>query len=327
MTYKPPYTITSKMLDDVSKIMKLIGQLSSSASLDYKPNLRKTNKINSIYSSLAIENNALSKEQVRDIIDGKLIIGPQKDITEVKNAIKVYDDILEINPLDMNDLLKCHRIMMLTLIDDAGKFRKGEEGVFDGDQVIFMAPPAKIVPELMNNLFDYINHDEENLLIKSCVFHYEFEFIHPFSDGNGRMGRLFQTCLLAKEDELFAYLPIESIIKEKQSEYYKVIALSHQEGQSNSFIEFMLKAILETIERTSKDANKQYLYLSAQVKKLIEFMIAGIPYSALELMDLVGIKSRASFKINYLDPCLDAGIIKMTISDKPNSRNQRYIKV
>lgn len=315
------------MLDDVSKIMKLIGQLSSSASLDYKPNLRKTNKINSIYSSLAIENNALSKEQVRDIIDGKLIIGPQKDITEVKNAIKVYDDILEINPLDMNDLLKCHRIMMLTLIDDAGKFRKGEEGVFDGDQVIFMAPPAKIVPELMNNLFDYINHDEENLLIKSCVFHYEFEFIHPFSDGNGRMGRLFQTCLLAKEDELFAYLPIESIIKEKQSEYYKVIALSHQEGQSNSFIEFMLKAILETIERTSKDANKQYLYLSAQVKKLIEFMIAGIPYSALELMDLVGIKSRASFKINYLDPCLDAGIIKMTISDKPNSRNQRYIKV
>ena len=327
MAYKPPYTITSKMLDDVSKIMKLIGQLSSSASLDYKPHLRKTNKINSIYSSLAIENNVLSKEQVRDIIDGKLIIGPQKDITEVKNAIKVYDDILEINPFDMHDLLKYHRIMMLTLIDDAGKFRKGEEGVFDGDQVIFMAPPAKIVPELMNNLFDYINHDEENLLIKSCVFHYEFEFIHPFSDGNGRMGRLFQTCLLAKEDELFAYLPIESIIKEKQSEYYKVIALSHQEGQSNSFIEFMLKAILETIERTSKDANKQYLYLSAQVKKLIELMIAGMPYSALELMDLVGIKSRASFKINYLDPCLDAGIIKMTISDKPNSRNQRYIKV
>jgi len=327
MTYKPPYTITSKMLDDVSKIMKLIGKLSSSASLDYKPHLRKTNKINSIYSSLAIENNALSKEQVRDIIDGKLIIGPQKDITEVKNAIKVYDDILEINPFDMNDLLKYHRIMMSTLIDDAGKFRKGEEGVFDGDQVIFMAPPAKMVPKLMMNLFDYINHDEENLLIKSCVFHYEFEFIHPFSDGNGRMGRLFQTCLLAKEEELFSYLPIESIIKEKQSEYYKVIALSQQEGQSNSFIEFMLKAILETIERTSKDANKQYLYLSAQVKKLIEFMIAGISYSALELMDLVGIKSRASFKINYLDPCLDAGIIKMTISDKPTSRNQRYIKI
>jgi len=327
MAYKPPYTITSIMVDDVSKIMKLIGQLSTSSTLDYKPFLRKTNKINSIYSSLAIENNALSKEQVRDIIDGKLVIGPQKDITEVKNAIKVYDDILEINPFDLNDLLKYHNIMMQSLIHDAGQFRKGEEGVYDGDHVIFMAPPAKMVPQLMHNLFEYINHDNENLLIKSCVFHYEFEFIHPFSDGNGRMGRLFQTCLLAQEDELFAFLPIESIIKEKQAEYYKVIGLSHQDGQSNTFIEFMLKAILETIERTSKDSNKQYLYLSSQVKKLIERMENGIPYSALDLMNLVGIKSRASFKINYLDPCLHSGIIKMTIPDKPNSRNQRYIKI
>ena len=326
MTYKPPYTINSKMINYVSSIMKLVGQLSGSNNLDNKPQLRRSNKINSIYSSLAIENNALSEKQVKDIINGKLVIGPKRDILEVQNAIKVYDAILDINSLDSNDLLKYHGIMMESLIDDAGSYRLRQEGVFDEDRVIFIAPPADRVQILINDLFDYINNYEENILIKSCVFHYEFEFIHPFSDGNGRMGRLFQTCLLATEEKIFAYLPIESIIKERQQEYYKAIATCNRSGNSDVFIEFMLDAILETVKRILKLSGKESSYMIIQAKKLYKIMEEDVPYTTLELMETLDMKSRASFKKNYLDPNLKAGLVEMTLPDTPNSRNQRYIK-
>ncbi|MEC9485641.1 MAG: Fic family protein [Candidatus Izemoplasma sp.] len=326
MAYKPPYEITSKMIDYISKIMKLIGQLTSSSGLDNKPRLRRTNRIHSVYSSLAIENNKLTKNQVRDVLNGKIVIGPKRDILEAKNAIRCYDDILTINPYESKDLLKYHGIMMESLIDDAGSYRLKQEGVFDGDKVIFIAPPHDRVPELISNLYDYLNNIKENILIKSSVFHYEFEFIHPFSDGNGRMGRLFQTCLLASEEEIFAYLPVESIIKERQQEYYDAIAICHKQGNSNVFIEFMLDAILETITRTINQSNLESIGYSIQVKKLLSVMDMEIPYTALELMELCGLKSRASFKNNYIDPALESGLIQMTIPDKPKSRNQRYIK-
>ena len=326
MTYKPPYTISSKMIDYVSSIMKLIGQLSSGSGLDNKPKLRRTNKINSIYSSLAIENNQLSKDQVKDIINGKLVIGPKRDILEVQNAIKCYDDILDINPYSTDDLLKYHGIMMESLADDSGNLRLRQEGVYDGDNVIFIAPSHDLVPELISNLFEYLNDYEENILIKSCVFHYEFEFIHPFSDGNGRMGRLFQTCLLSSKEEIFAYLPIESIIKERQQEYYDAIAKCNKVGNSNIFIEFMLDAILETITRTLNSSKEEMLGLSIQVKKLISIMKEGVPYTTKELIELLSLKSRASFKKNYLGPALELGLVSMTLPDTPNSRNQRYIK-
>ncbi len=326
MAYKPPYTITSNMLNYVSSIMKLIGQLTSNHGLDNKPQLRRTNKINSIYSSLAIENNILSEKQVRDIINGKLVIGPKRDILEVQNAIKVYDSILTINPFDSNELLKYHGVMMESLVDDYGKYRLGQEGVFDGDRVIFIAPPATRVPSLISDLYDYINNYDGNILIKSCVFHYEFEFIHPFSDGNGRMGRLFQTCLLASEEEVFAYLPIESIIKERQQEYYDAIATCNKEGNSNTFIEFMLDSILETVKRIIKTSKKESGLLSIQAKKLINIMEVGIPYSTKELLELLEMKSRASFKKNYLDPVIEFGLVEMTLPNTPNSRNQRYVK-
>lgn len=327
MEYKPPYNITSKMIDYVSTIMKLVGQLSSGSGLDNKPKLRRTNKINSIYSSLAIENNKLTKEQVKDIINGKLVIGAKRDIVEVKNAIKCYDDILKINPYKIDDLLKYHGIMMEGLIDDAGKLRISQEGVFDGDKVIFIAPAAVRVPELISHLFDYLNKDNENILVKSCVFHYEFEFIHPFSDGNGRMGRLFQTCLLASKEEIFAYLPIESIIKERQQEYYDVIASCNRVGNSNIFIEFMLDAILETINRTLSSSKEDATGLSIQMKRLLSIMEDDTPYTTRELMELLNIISRASFKKNYLDPVLELGLAVMTVPDTPKSRNQRYVKV
>lgn len=326
MTYKPPYEITTSILNKVAAIMKIIGKFSSMNNLNSQPSLRRKNQIKSIHSSLAIENNHLSESQVKDLINGKLVIGPQKDILEVQNAIKVYEHIQDIDPYAQKDLLKYHKILMNALVTDAGSYRKGQVGVFDDEKAIFMAPPADRVPSLMNELYSYVNDYEENILIKSCVFHYEFEFIHPFSDGNGRMGRLFQTCLLAKEEELFYYLPVESIIKKRQQDYYDAISKSNQEGSSTLFIEFMLDAIIETMHETLKQSNIETGSLSIQAKKLLNIIEEGIPYTTIELMDKVGIKSRASFKKNYLDPLLQTGMIKMTLPETPNSRNQRYVK-
>jgi Fic family protein len=326
MTYKPPYEINTSILNKVATIMKTIGKFSSVNNLSNQPLLRRINQIKSIHSSLAIENNQLSESQVKDLINGKLVIGPQKDILEVQNAIKVYEKIQDVNPYSQKDLCKYHKLLMTSLVFDAGSFRKGQIGVFDDEKTIFNAPPADKVPSLLNNLYDYLNNYDENIFIKSCVFHYEFEFIHPFSDGNGRMGRLFQTCLLAKEEEIFYYLPIESIIKKKQQAYYDAISRSNLEGASNVFIEFMLDAIIETMNETLKQSNIERGSLSIQGKKLLNVLEEGIPYTTIELMDKMGIKSRASFKKNYLDPLLESGLVEMTIPDKPMSRNQRYIK-
>lgn len=326
MTYKPPYEINSSMLNKVATIMKMTGMFSSMNNLSSQLLLRRKNQIKSIYSSLAIENNQLSESQVKDLINGKLVIGPQKDILEVQNAIQVYEHIQDINPFSQKDLLKYHKILMTSLVSDAGSYRKGQVGVFDDEKAIFMAPPADRVPALINELYDYLNHFDENILIKSCVFHYEFEFIHPFSDGNGRMGRLFQTCLLAKEEELFYYLPIESIIKKKQQNYYDAISKSNQEGVSTKFIEFMLDAIIETMQETLMQSNIETSSLSTQAKRLLDVFEDGVPYTTLELMQKVNMKSRSSFKKHYLDPLLQSGMIEMTIPETPNSRNQRYVK-
>jgi len=326
MSYKPPYDINTSILNKVAAIMKMIGKFSSMNNLTSQPLLRRKNQIKSIHSSLAIENNQLSESQVKDLINGKLVIGPQKDILEVQNAIKVYEHIQDINPYSQKDLLKYHKILMTSLVSDAGIYRKGQVGVFDNEKANFIAPPADKVPALLNDLYDFLNHYDENILIKSCVFHYEFEVIHPFSDGNGRMGRLFQTCLLAMEEELFYYLPVESIIKKKQQAYYDAISKSNQDGSSTMFIEFMLDAIIEAMNETLKLSNMEKGSLSIQAKKLLVVLEEGIPYTTIELMDKVRIKSRASFKKNYLDPLLESGMIAMTIPETPNSRNQRYIK-
>jgi len=327
MTYKPPYQITTKMTNYISDIMKSIGFLSTKTSINDSLSLRKKSKISSIYSSLAIENNLLSLTQVKDIINGKMVIGQQRDIIEVKNALKVYDQVLNINPYKVDDLLKCHKIMMESLIDFPGMFRQQNEGVFDGDKVIFMAPPPNLVPKLMNELFDYLVNYEENMLIKSCVFHYEFEFIHPFVDGNGRIGRFFQTALLSNWEPLFAYLPIESIIKEKQQEYYDAIALCNKLGNSNVFIEFMLETILMTIRKFSINHEKDNLINNSYVEKLMSIMEDKVAYSTRQLMDLLNLKSRVSFRSTYLLPALDLKLIRMTYPNVPNSKNQKYIKI
>ena len=247
----PPYTITDKMLNYVSEIMEKIGQTNYFENLNRFPELRRKTRIMSIHSSLAIENNQLSLFQVEDVINGKVVIGEQRDIQEVKNAYNAYEELDNINPYSIKDLKKIQGIMTFLIENDAGEFRNHGEGVFDGDKCIFMAPPENMVPILMENLFTWMKKAKNtvNPLILSSIFHYEFVFIHPFSDGNGRTARLWQTAILSNWKELFKYLPIESIIKENQEEYYKAIANSNIAGSSNEFIEFMLEIINKAVDK------------------------------------------------------------------------------
>lgn len=246
----PPYTITDKMLNLATTIMEKIGEANYFESLNRFPELRRKTRIKSIHSSLAIENNQLSLFQVEAVINGKAVIGEQKDIQEVKNAYKAYEEIDNINPYSVEDLKKIHGILTFAIEDDSGKFRNHGEAVYDGDIQIFMAPPHRMVPTLMDNLFNWMNEAKENVnpLILSSIFHYEFVFIHPFSDGNGRTARLWQTAILAHWKDLFKYIPIESIIRKHQEEYYIAIQNCNNAGNSNEFIEFMLKIIDEAVD-------------------------------------------------------------------------------
>ena len=246
----PPYSITNTMLNYVSDIMKKIGEANYFESLNRYPELRRKSRIRSIHSSLAIENNQLSLFQVEDVINGKLVIGEQKDIQEVKNAYKAYEELKNVNPYSIEDLKRMHSIMTFLTVQDSGKFRNHGEAVYDGDKMIFMAPPENMVSPLMEQLFEWMNKAKEkvNPLILSSVFHYEFVFIHPFTDGNGRMARLWQTAILSKREKVFEYIPIENLIRENQNEYYQVIDNCNKVGNSNEFIEFMLKMISKTIE-------------------------------------------------------------------------------
>ena len=270
--YIPPYKITDKILDYVSKIMEKIGEINSYINLNRMPELRKQNRINSIHSSLAIENNQLSFFQVEDVINGRMVIGDKTDIQEVKNAYEAYNKISQINPYSIDDLKMVHGIMTFLTVEESGRFRNHGEGVYDGDKCIFVAPSEKLVPKLMENLFTWMaeNRDVVHPLILSSVFHYEFLFIHPFSDGNGRMARLWQSALLSKWKRIFEYLPIESLIKQYQDDYYTAIANCNSEGESTEFIEFMLKMIYETINKIIVEQNSSKETAQEKIINLIK---------------------------------------------------------
>lgn len=325
--YEPPYKISNFMLEKVASISEKLGKISNWHDLAAKPHLRRSNRIKSIYSSLRIEANSLPMSAVSGIIDGKTVIGDAKEIREVKNAYNAYDKIMEVNPYDINDLCMIHGYMTEGLVKESGKFRSGNEGVFDGGKCIFIAPPPNMVPALMNDLFQWMNRMQGKLhpLIVAAIFHYEFVFIHPFADGNGRMARLWHTALLAKWKKIFLYIPMESQIEKFQTEYYEAIAKCHTKGNSNFFIEFILTRIDEIIDTLIKQieisSGNEY------VNKILMIMETDVSYSVTELMNLLQLKSRSSFRTNYLVPALKSEKIKMTIPDKPNSRNQRYVKV
>lgn len=243
---KPPYTINNNILNLSADIMHIIGGLEVQSKLDLK--LRKTNRIKSIHSSLAIENNSLTLEQITAIIDGKRVLGDPKEISEVKNAYEIYNEILKLNPYSIEDFLYAHSLLTKGIVSESGKFRSSDVGVYANNKVIHMGARPQFIQGLVEELFTWCEKDEIHALIKSCIVHYEIENIHPFEDGNGRMGRLWQTVILSNWNELFAWLPIETIIHENQEEYYKVLRESDSEGESTIFIEFMLKTILTTLK-------------------------------------------------------------------------------
>lgn len=326
--YKPPFTITNEILLYVSSISEKIGRVTAVGNLKAKPHLRKNNRIKSIHSSLKIEANSLSLGQVRDVINGKAVLGKQKEIQEVKNAYDAYERLSEIDPCSICQLKQFHEIMTKCLVEEAGEYRSGEEGVFNGDQCIFMSPPARFVSQLMEELFDWMREEGDVVhpLIMSSVFHYEFVFIHPFSDGNGRMARLWHTAILAKWNPIFEYIPIESQIEKFQDEYYEAIARCHVAGESTFFIEFILSQIDKILEEIIVQMDEENGFLSESVKKLLEVMEYDVPYTSSSLMERLGLKAREGFRRNYLRPAIEMDLIQMTIPDKPNSRNQRYVK-
>lgn len=327
MEYSPPYTITNEILHLVAEISTKLGQTMQYHDLSASPRLRRNNRIESIHSSLAIEANSLSLDKVRDVIAGKTVLGPEKEILEVKNAFAAYEELTSLDPYSLKELLRLHGMMTAGLINESGCLRKGEEGVFANGQCIFMAPPARLVPELMEELFAWLKKERENIqpLLLSSIFHYEFVFIHPFADGNGRMARLWQTALLSKWQPIFAYLPIENQIYKYQSSYYEAISQSHQAGEATPFIIFMLKMINEVL--SSLIEKNPLMEQNEYIKRLLSVMDYNIPYKARELQALLGLKSAAGLKRNYLTPALNQGLIAMTIPDKPTSRNQHYYRV
>lgn len=327
--YVPPFTITNIMLDRISSIMKKIGKMDNYKELNKMPVLRRNNRIKSIHSSLAIEANSLSFDQVKDIINGKVVAGPKNEIQEVQNAYNAYLKMKEVNPYSIIDLKKIHEVLTYLTVEDSGNFRKGGEGVFDEDgNCIFVCPPPEQVDLLMNQLFDWMKNNKDKIhpLILSSIFHYEFLFIHPFRDGNGRTARLWQNVILSHWETLFEYVPIESEIKKYQEDYYNIIQNCNSKGESTEFIEFMLKMIDEVLDTLIEGVNIQINHISIYVKKLLDVMDFEVRYTTTELMELLNMKSRNSFRENYLAPAIENGVVKMTFPNNPTSKNQTYYK-
>ena len=253
MPYSPPFSITSKMLNLVSKIVEEITKIEI---ISIPLNLRKINKIKTITGTLQIEGNNLDEEKITAILNGKRVLAKEKEILEVKGAIRLYENLDKFDYKNLDDLKKAHKILMGDILNNAGNFRNKNVGVGDKDGVVHIAPPYHLVHNLMSELFEWLQNTDIHPLIKSSVFHYEFEFIHPFVDGNGRIGRFWQTLILYNYKPIFEYIPIESIIKSKQNEYYKVLQKAGEEADSSVFVEFMLEVILETIQNVPKDDPK-----------------------------------------------------------------------
>ena len=342
MSYQPPYTITPAILNLVAEISEALGRLSVLEEQSNNLRLRRINRIRTIQGSLAIEGNTLSEDQITAILEGKPVIAPPREVQEARNAIKAYEQfdgsqVKGWQATNKKDLLKAHQMLMLGLIDDAGHYRNKGVGVMKGDKVIHMAPPADRVNQLMADLFIWLKTSKEHPLIISSVFHYEFEFIHPFSDGNGRMGRLWQTLILSQWKPIFKHIPVESMVYANQADYYKAINQSTQQTDSAPFIEFMLNRILEAC---NANAGKQSDYtndhvsdyvsdqvndgVTDQVKALIKVLTNQPAMTTSGLMEQLGLKHRPTFRKNYLNPALQKNWIEMTQPDKPQSPTQKY---
>ncbi|CAK7066645.1 MAG: hypothetical protein DELT_01666 [Desulfovibrio sp.] len=333
----PPYTITSTALKLVAAISEHLATLSAFGALTIEsisPQLRRDNRIRTIHASLAIENNSLSLEHVTAIIDGKPVIGPPRDIQEVRGAVAAYEKLNVWQPYNLKDLLAAHSLLMHNLIENPGTLRAGGVGVFQGGNVVHMAPPANLVYGHLEKLLQWVAETNEHPLITSCVFHYEFEFIHPFADGNGRMGRLWQTLILSKWKPVLAYMPVETIVCNRQNKYYASLGQADAQGEATQFIEFMLQALHDSLTEmhmttqvtpqvTTQVAGQVAGQVSPHVKRLLAALEKG-DHSAAELMQALGLKSAKNFRATWLAPALEAGFVERTQPDSPRSPTQRY---
>lgn len=326
MSYQPPFSLTSSILNLVAEITEQLGRLSvlqEQEQSDSGLRLRRINRIRTIQGSLAIEGNTLSEEQITAILEGKPVIAPLREVQEARNALQAYEQFEGWQSVSEENLLKAHQLLMLGLIDDAGQYRQQGVGVMKGGQVVHMAPQADRVNQLMADLLGWLKVSDVHPLITSSVFHYEFEFIHPFSDGNGRMGRLWQTLILSEWKSLFKYLPVESMVYANQSNYYKALNKSTEITDSAPFIEFMLGRILEACVSTNpKSTPQDSPQASPQVKQLLNIMQGEL--SCEDCQSALGLKDRKSFRQRYLLPALEQGLIEMTLPDKPSSSLQKY---
>lgn len=323
MPDSPPHTITPAILSLVAEIAGEVGRLGVIHGASKAPMLRRKNRIRSIHASLAIENNTLTLDQVTAVIAGKRVLGPPSEIQEVKNAFYAYESMDRWNPFSIKDLLSAHRVMLQGLVNEAGKFRNRAVGIAQGKKIVHLAPPAHLIPGQMKNLLAWLKRNDSHPLISSSVFHYELEFIHPFADGNGRIGRLWQTLILSRWHPLFAYLPLETVIREQQEKYYKVLAICDKAGNSTAFIEFLLRILLTAlheIDETDQVADQ----VTDQVTKLIFILRKHGPLSASDAVKRLNLSHRPTFRANYLRPAITAGLVEPTIPDKPNSRLQKY---
>ncbi|MBF0275287.1 MAG: Fic family protein [Nitrospinae bacterium] len=326
MSYEPPFTITPKITHLIGDIAETIGEMQQGKNLLDSPKLRKENRIKTITGTLAIEGNTLTEEQVSAVLEGKRVLGTVKELAEVRGAINAYEQLTTMSPNSVGDLLKAHQLMMGEIMNDAGQYRKKSVGIHKGKDVVHIAPQAKRVASLMKTLFEWMATSEHHPLIVSSVFHYEFEFIHPFTDGNGRMGRLWQTLILSRWKPLFYSLPLENLIYENQSEYYDALALADKKADSEVFIEFILQSIHTTLKRNLEENDQVGDQVSDQVKKLL-LVMKDDWLSKNEIMGKLGLLHQPTFRKNYLKPALEKGFIVMKDPKSPKSPKQKYKRI
>ena len=316
--YVPPFKITPRIIDLISRISEKIGEINSLESGTRHIELRRDNRIKTIHSSLAIENNSLSLEQITAIIEGKRVLGAPNEIQEVRNAVQAYDLLLSLDSTKEKDLLHAHALMMKDLVRYSGKYRSGGVGIFNGQNVVHVAPPASRVPVLMKDLFKWLKKADVHPLVKSCVFHYEFEFIHPFQDGNGRMGRLWQTAILKDWKNIFAWIPVESLIKDNQAKYYRVLRACDAVADSTAFVEFLLSLILKAIEEIIQNEKRVTVKVTVKVtvnqKKILDAAKKNPHVTLDDLSKKIGI-SRKSIAAN-VKKLQEAGMLKRHGADK-----------